>query len=1561
MSDKQLDNFFDGIINNFNIFLEKKNVFKELNQDINFVKYQNTILNYIKDFTDNINENEYKVLTNNKKHISILQDIVKRYCAYFIYLGIAYYYSEGRDLYITNIIETSKNQKDSIISIPNFFNSYNNSKLIHMFTIIKNIQQLIEFKTWDRIKITISNNPVNYSTTIDFFNSIGEDFIIEYILVKNNFHNLLKAFIFRQIYYDEDKNDIIKLFNEEEEEDAEYKYIEIVVGKDEKLIDFTILKQFLSGDDIKKGYAEEYYEYLEQYRGENITNILNNNKIIDFLFSNGIIIPISEDFLRYHNDNFKYDKNIDENIKDRDATKIKFVVNYVNKVKNLYSEMYKKNPKLILSAKELFYKQIKEREAILYNDNEEINIINKLEQSQKTTDLDYVVDLESIRNYGYQNYKDFSKDGFRLRSSKNIDTVRYSGLKYEGKQKLEVRKGHSDIPMNVVGIIFNPSNIPLECFNYNDMINIRKNNENAFEGFTNIFNDKYGTNDRNIYYWLFDTKKDIINLNEYKNVSSINTNKYIENMITEIYNIYITKFIDNIIKNIKKEIKSISLPDIYNYIDNSNNFQFKENIDLQLNKLILHKLLNVIYNDININNKFESNLDKTLKLPTSNLIKTKSDIIIVGKKDIDIDLEKIYNEPICLHYLKWSNIAKIPKKNVDEVNQAVFEFVKTYVTTNDVGSYICNSCGEMVSLKKYNWEGTYVKELDTFLTTSLTSTKKLIDVPKYSKFTRVIRNLEKIIEKISYTIGLNFYIGNTNIIKMRRSNVIKEVLDLVLLHTKYLKNQPKDRIAVASNNYGINKNLTNLFFFELKDDIFLTSSTDTDYYKIIKYNNIICYTLFVMMTEINNGQLMMLKEDKKVNYYLYSKIGKNLFSNIFLRVGEKQKINIDRFYLFDYILFYLSGMVVNNNIWMWNINDKNINPVNIQKTCIHTMIDLMNTLFEANMAEKKNFQYEIIVNRLRQKIKTVYNDKLTFDTIVKNSQNNIKVSDGKVSFIKKKEIYFNVNDENLQEKIYKTSNIKKICHYPENYLKKVSNLIHFYYDNSTNCPDGNFHKWKFNKDTNYIECSKCKTKYNEIKYSNELNKENIKNNKLLYLKQLAQDFCPSGNYHQPNEKNICTKCKKDLNNIKYTNNELYEMENNIIQKNNKEILTEIEKVRNNNNKKKEYKNHINTTIDNLYKKYEQLTNNKLINYIDDFIDNLVKIVGKKIKINNNDIFLQDTVYIINNDYLGNPLKNKIYIYSSDNKIKTENNHDFFKMDVLYYEDKTINTTVYYDNKNKNYVGYFKNGKYNKYKSNSIIGIKLSIKDMLLNLGIENQYYNINYINNKYIGLSTKEILKNNDYIIKQTIINRYNNLKNTINNIISIVDKVKYKKKNTSNITDKYHKLIKDIKLTNNENKDKFFKRLPIINNLSVKSFNHKINLSNNYFDISFLYDMNNIDNLLIFLIIYNFTKLINYNQINKTNITNLIVEIIYKEFHKIYLPIDNIEIRRLDAILINEPDYIDPSLRIIGSFNELINVNYFDMDTMMEEMYDATEEMAAVEIDDYEDEEEYLDPDFND
>ena len=225
----QVDDLFDSILNKFNEYLQKEKAFQKLNSDTNFVKFQNDIMNLIKKFIESIPKKDIIDVIKKESYYDSILNIVKRYCAFYVYLGIAYYYEGGRDLYITNIIEASRYQKDSTFQISNFFNSENNSKIITFYNDIKNFISLLQFKTIDKIKIVLTNNPLKFDSTIRLFNDLGEDYIVEYFLIKDNFHNIMKALIFKQIYLKEEKNEIINMLNQQEKENAEYKYIEIVV------------------------------------------------------------------------------------------------------------------------------------------------------------------------------------------------------------------------------------------------------------------------------------------------------------------------------------------------------------------------------------------------------------------------------------------------------------------------------------------------------------------------------------------------------------------------------------------------------------------------------------------------------------------------------------------------------------------------------------------------------------------------------------------------------------------------------------------------------------------------------------------------------------------------------------------------------------------------------------------------------------------------------------------------------------------------------------------------------------------------------------------------------------------------------------------------------------------------------------------------------------------------------------------------------------------------------------------------------------------------------------
>jgi len=195
----QIDELFDTILNKFYDFLYKKDIFKKYNKDPNFVVFQDDILMTIKEFIKTLPENTIINVVNKKNYLEYIYNIIKRYCAFYIYLGICYYYDDSRDLFVSNIIETSKNQKTAAYQINNFFNSHNNSKIINFYSDIKNILALAEFKTLDKVKIIISNNPLKFSNITRLFDELGEDYIVDNFFIKDNFHNIIKTIDIKHI------------------------------------------------------------------------------------------------------------------------------------------------------------------------------------------------------------------------------------------------------------------------------------------------------------------------------------------------------------------------------------------------------------------------------------------------------------------------------------------------------------------------------------------------------------------------------------------------------------------------------------------------------------------------------------------------------------------------------------------------------------------------------------------------------------------------------------------------------------------------------------------------------------------------------------------------------------------------------------------------------------------------------------------------------------------------------------------------------------------------------------------------------------------------------------------------------------------------------------------------------------------------------------------------------------------------------------------------------------------------------------------------------------------
>jgi hypothetical protein len=1591
----QIDELIDNTLNKFYLTLDKDGFMKKILEDSNFIKYQNIILKFIQTFVNTIQKKEIFAIVKNDSYVDLIINIIKRYCAFYIYIGLSYYYTGTHSLFITNLIESSKYQKDSTIQITNFFNSENNSKIIKFYYDIKNFLFLFDFKTIDKIKILLLNNPLKYESTIKIFNDLGEDYIINNFLKKDNFHNIIKTIIFRYIYINEEKNEIIKLLNQTEIDNAEYKYIEIITSNEHKMINFNNIMKLLTLPELKNSDVEDIYEYLNNYEEIKEIIIKESHDFINYLFINKILIPITEDFLRFHKNTEKYEKNnneVNSYVKNRESTKIKFIINKMNNIINYYSPIIESNPKLKLETSNLFYKQLEERKVVLYNDDEELKIIQKLDLSKDINDYDLSIDLKNIRKYSYINFKNFSKNGIKIRTPNTIECIRYINVLDNKLHSLETRICNDNIDINVIGVAYNPSNLILETLKFNNLVDVRKitKEENGFIAFNKILNTDSKKGDKKIYYWLFNNN-DKPELDKYIDINVNDPVNNIKVMLEQLYYNYIDIQKNKFIKYIDK-LKDLSFNDldrlfkVYNIKDLGNK-TMNELFELLIETKI--KEYDIIVDPVH--SMIPGKNNKIVKLPKlSDRIDNKT-IINIGYSEIDVSLE-LSNKiiPMCNHYYKWNNINKLYKLRITNFNQIIFDFTQQYVKINSNNEYICKSCNEMLYLQKFVQEGSYDKELDVFLTTSLIITEKFEDNPKYSKYLRIIRNLEKNIEKIAITINLLSYIGNDITTKLRRKTIIKDIIDLILVHTEWLKTQPKNRIEEFNKKY--NTNMTNLFFFELKDDIFLTKSNETDYYKIIKYNNIIAYLIFIIITDMNFGQLISLKEDKKYNYFIYSKIGKTLFSGLYLRINQTQKIPIIDIPILSYLLYYLSGILINNRIWLWNnnikirkddkttINNDNSEQkeqkeqkeqtkkereddlrrkiINIQKNIIHTVIDLMNTICEVNFNIDKNYLYAILTARFfTDKLYNTYNDKNLLKKIEEISMKNINIDSAtnKITFIVRKTYLVNIDSS------YEFSdNISKHrCELKISKTIKQNNTINNNKLNLlSNCPDGKFHNWSY-KNSDLI-CSLCNQSYNNLVKILETTTQSSETNEHIYLdklkfinlKKLTYKYCISGELHDF-IKDKCVKCGSyyylssicldNKDKCTTSNKDLLKLENNLSNKTYEDSIESINKLKLEYENKQKQKEKVIKIINDFNQQYENHTKLKINNYIDDFISRIIKIIGNKIK----SLYFKDTIYKIDHDYLGNILKEPIILSSTDDRIHISKNHPIFNKDVLYYKNKVNNVIVYYDIITLQYLGYSYDNKMLK-KTNNIrsLIVNVSLCDMIQFLGFNNKYINLYHINKLYQN-NLPNKLTSNDII--DIIRDRTNNLKQIISRIQTIIYNIINKKIIHTNSKDKeiINEFINKIKKINMN--DIFNNTNEIINNLKINIIPENFNLPliKNYVDITNLHTLNNIDNYLLFFIIYNFNKLLDNNKDNN-EICYLITRIIYHLFSSYYVSYSDYHIQRFDILLFTETPFIDEKLKPTGYYQELLNKEEIDDPERQDNKYDEEQAKDSLDIDDY-------------
>jgi len=1219
----KIDDLLDRVIDDFyNTVIIKDKIFKKLLNEVNFVKYQKEIneifINYIK----TLDIDEIRKLVKNEDTVQIIINIIKRYVAIYLFLTIGIFYKGTEDTFINNIVEFTKNQPNYGFKIENFFNSENNANVIKYNQLIGRILTIVNT---EQNKLSNYLNKPEYKDAITLLNTLGQDYVdhafkLEYLNNNANdqAHNIIKTIIILLIYKKTEKENVFRILESIESEQGEYMFIDIVIPR-KQVINFGTVENLLSKKDLIRGLAYEFWNFItEQEENIKMSDITVDEKIIR-LINSKILIPITDDFLMYHKDTERYDKAITDptKVKKKEDTKIRYIVTKIDRVSEYYSETVQKDPKLKAEIKKLFYVPLADRKAVLYNNNEEIKIINKLLNLGRRSieSNEYYNDLIHYRKYPYINFKEFKDYGFSIMLNRTIDIVRGTTFEFESKERsnIQLRIGSDDQIVNVIGFMI-PSNVrPLGCLKARDVTSIRTLSKTNTNGYDLIY--KYLQQSslnlkkhKSSAYWLFDLKLDKVVMDTYEQFTKLNNQDQVKYMISKLYD----DILDEVFYEINDKLnsyKTIALKKSFDIVKSIERRSLviprDSNLFSRLEEKIFyekHERQEPKY-DINEDKFFGLSGDviKLIRIPDRKpppIQTVRLDVAKITQKERTEEQEEILG--ICQHNISWAQIMALRKKDPNRYTNMLYAFIEKYVIESSDHEYVCKSCGFQLNIKKFITDGVYDDEADRFITFSTPMDVPLEDIPEYEKYIIAIRNIDKLIERVATISNIPYFLGSAPTIRWRRKGVTKDLIDLLIMHNNILKKNFKERNVLATKLYGVSRELSNLFVFDLDNNIFIYSSKEKDYFKNVKHNNVIAYMIILMILEVNDSHITFMSGDKKgfCNFPIFEKVGNMLFDGLKIRKNKAGDLtDLKKYKVLCYMLYIISCLATRYHLWHYEFpteaktakeryytekaektdvtsEDKTLKIVKpkptskkqkfdpkIQKIIIHTIVDVLNSILEVSSSrmvtgtkgEEKTIHrlYEIISTKFFRKMRDTYGNENIINMFKSNERSSISTE-------RKDFIFTRINNIPLMG-IYSKPNYDvpywRKCVVAKYFVKSRSmqdlKEIFEHLDtisNLTNCPSGEFHNWAV-KGKIFI-CTRCGTEINVV-YDDKLTAQVRKNFKYVGLQKLARKYCADGtlhNYLYSDEKScsICSKCKLSET-YEFTHEELDKLEQNVSQ------------------------------------------------------------------------------------------------------------------------------------------------------------------------------------------------------------------------------------------------------------------------------------------------------------------------------------------------------------------------------------------------------------------------------
>lgn len=934
--DDRVDNNIESEVANDATFNDNvDNIFNNLLDDLYQIVEKETTKLSNGDITKMIDKFVKSQNIKKDKNIELILNVIEQYAYYYVMIYVSHRVKDYTQFVMSF-------NKDAI------FNS--------IATQGKQLYDQILYLCENDEHIRAGNVIINstYNDAVNLYNNLGDE-VTSNIKSKDVKHAVLKYILYTEFFIQKHKTDLYAAIEILEFENTESNMIEIVESTTD-VINYTTIEKLFSdeNDDV---FTDEIYKMLTgEDREETVEDMTLHDKI-SLMFKKNILIPITDDFLRYNKSTEIYDKGTNNTAIVRGSkksnTKIKYILSRMNDVLD-----YRKT-----KNDDIFYGPLKHRRAVVINNIEELDIIKKLGNVHNKTDeqSNQLEDLLALRKYPFQSFRDMDGNGFTIYTKGTVNAIRYSNIEFLEKMQsdnefVDWRIINEELRGDVVGVAISGKSDFSSAVDRLSNIKVKNNNPitSALQRIKKQIISDEG-NDK-IYYWIFNKTNDFDK--RFTEIDSLPQDEHymhiLEYLFTEISNITYEKIINtlsNIITDNSYELFCIAESESKRY--------------LPLTSEKRNELCNYIYSRSNQDNTIRDEKEdfipglKSELIPLTQSVITKKYVNVLSQYDLGDEEEgDIYNNCQCQHLISWNSIRELRKKHPNKFNDRLLGFINEFVIENSEKDLICKSCGQIVDIKRYI--GDWTSSTDEGIALTLSLQTSLENMVEYEKYNVAIKNIAKIIEKLSSTSGIIHLVGANINNEFKRQNIIKIMIDLIDLQNEKMKilNSEKTRrirLEEAVKHYNISPQYTQFFLFELKNEIFTFSSVESDKFKKQKINNIVAYIILMLILEINTNIIKGFPNDKVLNYYVFEKVGLSLFNDINIRINTAGDIvPITNYKLLCFSLFFLSGMTIKYNAWFNDQTDKkSIVNAHGQKSIIYTCVDMLNDILESSVNSNK--------------------------------------------------------------------------------------------------------------------------------------------------------------------------------------------------------------------------------------------------------------------------------------------------------------------------------------------------------------------------------------------------------------------------------------------------------------------------------------------------------------------------------------------------------------------------------------------------------------------------------